>query len=1500
MYARKKSRDGLIVFLHFYTSQNYIRRKFIFYPGEKQKIEIEKETLGTVFPVTFVLEKEKESWLLDGAVIPEEGSFWLNVGAGEEVFLVVSGRNKVLPPCGKIPLVGRPEIQIGNAFQNEVFYEYFSYVKDRHIRLVKQEKNYVLECQLPSEKEKIGAYINGKAAQDGQVLQKGDTIELMGLYMIFFPNLLLCSAFYGTLRTAERREEMEKLLKGVFSAKRDALQGNNAQEKILRSNSCIEAETEILHTGEMELYLPEPERVLGEQPLFLTAGPAMTMVLPMALTAMLGSRLYGGTRYYQISLVMTAASAFLSLFWGAVNHWYRKRVSRKEEKKRKEDYRRYLKETEDYLAECFHNNQRVMLLKYPSCQQILTGEGQGYCRRNKSLRQPDSLFVRVGLGDIPFQMQIRLSGGMRQNRDVLEREAHVLAEKYRRLKDVPVGIDFRQAVCVGFAGENCVENFIPILVQLSACHDYRELRIACFYHQERRDERHLAECIKWLPHVWLRERQMRLLAGSEQEAGEILPELVKELQGEGRREQEKKCFYVVVVINEQLVKGEALYPLLMDEKAAGEICTVFLQKERKQLPGDCRYIVTGKWGQEEILCYEKELGEKQKVVMDKCTFVQAEKYMRRQTAMMVQSNAECGMPKEVSFLDLYGCHTVEELNCSSRWRQNQTRERIKVPIGMGEGRRLIYLDVHEKFHGPHGLVAGTTGAGKSELLQTYLLSLVVSFSPEDINFFIIDYKGGGMGNTLCHLPHCAGVISNLSGRQIKRALSSIKSENTRRQRLFYEAGVNHVEDYTRLYREEKVAEPVPHLLLVIDEFAELRREQPDFIKEIISVSQVGRSLGVHLILATQKPAGTVDDKIWSNTRFRLCLRVADRQDSLDMLHCPEAAYLTEAGRGYLQVGNNELYQLFQAGYSGAAYVGEGEQKTRVSMLSLTGKRFEGEKGKEGNFPTQLQVVSKHICDSARQLGYRQARKLWIKELPEVLTLEEAVEEAENCFVTDEIRFCLGRCDDPEQQSQYPLYYEPLTEGHLCLCGAPSTGKSTFLQTFLWQLCQNYAPSDLQFVLAASNNAGVNCFEAMPHCLGNLKNTRDSECFFHHLERFVQERKKLLQGIHFNQYRKHRKDAGAYLFVVIDNYGSFRQMTGDRYEQFVEKLAGEGIGCGIYIVITSLGVSPNEISSRLFEKMKVTVSLEMSDKFQYGDIMRQYQLSVLPRENVKGRGLSRKEEKILEFQVPLINNQTDDYDRIRQIEKMAENFHANRAQQCTKFTMIPDRNIFWRMLESVSENQEIKKGVPIGYALNCGEIRVLPIRMGFTFLISGIEGSGKKNLLKCLMEGMKQGGIAPYLWEEEGFVKWYWKGGDDRCLCIPELSDFFRVFKKNEEEIKRVREHMERMAAENKMLPVIALHQPGGEAELIGSFLYELLRKNEWGIHLGGNAGNQRMLSFEDLSFTQMNQHENPGIGYLKAGAGRRTERIFIPLYEQEEKAKHDFSGCTGPGGGAEF
>ena len=292
---------------------------------------------------------------------------------------------------------------------------------------------------------------------------------------------------------------------------------------------------------------------------------------------------------------------------------------------------------------------------------------------------------------------------------------------------------------------------------------------------------------------------------------------------------------------------------------------------------------------------------------------------------------------------------------------------MAVPMGVDAKNDIVYLDLHEKAHGPHGLVAGTTGSGKSEFLQTYILSLATLFHPYEVSFVIIDFKGGGMVNQFKDLPHLAGSITDIDGREIDRSLMSIHAELNKRKELFAQAGVNQIDAYIKKYRAKEVRVPLPHLILIVDEFAELKADQPEFMKELISTARIGRSLGIHLILATQKPSGVVDAQIWSNSRFRVCLKVATPEDSKEMLKTPLAAEIREPGRAYLQVGNDEIFELFQSAYSGGSADSEiamGQRDYHICSVELNGVKEEifvsKYEKKQGEDITQLQNIVDYI------------------------------------------------------------------------------------------------------------------------------------------------------------------------------------------------------------------------------------------------------------------------------------------------------------------------------------------------------------------------------------------------------------------------------------------------------------------------------------------------------------------------------------------------------------
>lgn len=1490
--------------------------------GTVEQILLEAELLGLEENHTLKLCYEKNGWCLNGGSLIKEMPFVCQVGPHNKLLLLLSGENQNIGSTGRLRLNKGETIRIGKAFPNTIFYDCGALIADQHVSISCKEQGYYMEIQSPK-----GVYVNEKCTQSPVLLNTGDRIDLYGLHLVILHNWLVCVAFCGICRVAAGRQEFDF---APESRNRAAKQSKLWIERVYE-------EEDMLHTEELELILPAQPTKRTNNQLFLTLGPSLTMVFPVLIMAMLGQSYAGGTgnNFYYLTVVMTACGSFLAVFWGLINHFYKRYLDRSGEKNRRRQYLEYLDNTTQYLQKCREDNRRNLAKRYPPVMTVIDQEQNiPVVLWNRYYMHKDFLFWRMGTGEMPFQMKIKLSE--RQKHLVPEQlmaKAFAVVQEYAMLQQAPIGIDFFQIRRLGVIGQvpyvdACLRQ---LLLQTAMCHCYTEVKTVCFYHENVQSQRKFAHLIRWMPHSWSADRRVRFLACNEQQTAEILPVLTQEMERnmEAGEDKRRVPWYLIFVLNEELVQGELLYKYMTDASGKYSVSSIFIGEDKEKLPRSCRCFMTENGQNSEILFYGEEQVSRKEICLDITNPVETEQTIRKISGLRVkEEEAQGQLPDRVTFMGLYDCGKIEDLNSAYRWERSRPQERLKIPIGRGVGGNLVSLDVHEKFHGPHGLIAGTTGSGKSELLQTYLMSMAVSYSPQDVIFFMIDYKGGGTGNILKKLPHCAGVISNLSGRQIKRAMSAISSENKRRQQLLSEVQVNHIDAYTGLFREGKVQEPMPHLILVVDEFAELKKEEPEFMQEIISIAQVGRSLGVHLILATQKPAGTVDDKIWSNARFRLCLRVQDKQDSMDMLHCGDAAKLTTPGQCYLQIGQYEQLELFQTAYCGGEYREELEESVGAVLLSDTGKRLtdtgkqDSDTGENVDLcaakdqPTgQMELLLDYILKTVKQKNCKSAKSLWMPELPDYLSLDQIKGIAENGGMggteetEEEFHFVFGLCDDPENQKQFSVEYNPLKQGHLAVFGGPATGKSTFLQTILWQLCTRHSPSEIQFLIVDISRGTLHCFEDLPHCMSILKNRDGLMIFFYHMYKLVQQRKELLAGISYLQYKKPLP----LILIVVDGYGGLAQLLNEEQMDFMQKLSAEGINYGIYLLLTATGMG--EIPGRLLEKIKTTIALEMSDRYQYGDVLRQYHISVYPKENVKGRGLCRLDGRILEFQSALGYDEPDDYARMCRIREMGQEQSLSEHKEgryAVKFPQIPEHTDYAAFWENYSRNLN-EDELPIGYSLTTGEIQTISL-LQTCFLISGAEKTGRKNLLLTMAESLIKLNyqiicidLADHLSELKGREEILrltreqelrdWQiaevekievdkiecGNSDeirkKCILIGDLTKFctflYQISDTSREQIHFWEDYIQ---SGNQNVLMIAIYNPYRDSSAAGTAFFREFTAAQIGIHLGGNAGTQRALSFDDMSYTQLNQREKPGIGYLKNGQQEETQRLLLPCY----------------------
>lgn len=1300
--------------------------------------------------------------LTDGALL--FGVLW----TGDRISLLVvdndadggqkpGSRGKAEPVCGTggafLSLVGLDQVTIGKSPGNHLCYDGFGYLSRNHAVFCRTGAGFVIKDLSAN-----GVYQNHRRVKESAVLKYGDVLLLFGLKLVFLGELL---AVYADCKSLVINDRV--LL--PYKALPEAAERAGGIPGVGSGYFKPSPRTEIprLFRGPVEIEGPPPKREAAKRPLFLTIGPALTMMIPMVLGSALaaaGMKERGGGVYLYTGAVTAVSSALLGGLWAALSAGYGKKEVREQQQNRARAYREYIEKMTAFLETKRLEDAKELWEAYPSAEDCLSLGEESARLWNRNFSHQDVLYCRLGVGPLPAESQIAVpKARFTIAEDPLEQEPARLKAEFKTMENAPVGVDLLEHLLIGLTGEG-EETAKRILVQLAANNSSADVKLAVFSGEE---DWKRWEFVRWLPHVWRQDRGFRYLAANALEASELCYELGtvfrarEELAGglypagsgaagqnRGRRDGRLLPHFVVVLACPSYLEDEPAAKYLLNPCREHGLTVLYLAETEEELPNQCEYIISSRRGQG----FQARLGEEKiPISFDPVSAGGMEAFFRRISSVRVKEAEGSGMPASgITFYELFEVTQAEELDVKKRWRQNHTYDNMRAPVGKRAGGSVCFLDIHEKYHGPHGLVAGTTGSGKSELLQTYILSLAVNYSPEDVNFFLIDFKGGGMANLFGGLPHMAGQISNLSGSQIRRAMISIKSENRRRQRLFEQHQVNNINAYTRLYKGGKAGKPVAHLLIIIDEFAELKREEPEFMQELISVAQVGRSLGVHLILATQKPGGIVDDNIWSNTRFRICLRVSDRQDSVDVLHKPDAACLTGAGRGFLQVGNDEIYEQFQAAWSGAACMAAKKRQTAV-MVDRTGRPL-AECGKDmkalAKGGTQLEAVVGYLADAFKEEGMAAPFRLWLPALPERICLN-ALWSGDACEAIEkgwELTAVLGKLDDPERQAQ-PVWRVNLAEtGHIAVCGGAFSGKSTFLQTLVHSLIVRYPPEQLNLYLLDFGSRMFDAFLQAPQVGGIVHDDEPERLgrFFCMLDGMMEARKKRLSGGSYSQYRRAQKNEVILpaVLIVLDNYASFREKSDNRYEGKLIRLAREGTSLGMLLAVSCPGFGASQLPNRIADNIKSVCALEMGDRFQYGEVLRSPAPSAVPDQGIKGRGLVSVDGRVLEVQTALCAEAENDYDRAGMIERecglLSARHRGRNGFAARKIPDIPDKPLLetLRREEAYLEWRKNCEALLLGYCTEDASLTGLSLRDTFCFLILGSARTGKTNLLKVLI------------------------------------------------------------------------------------------------------------------------------------------------------------------------
>ena len=595
----------------------------------------------------------------------------------------------------------------------------------------------------------------------------------------------------------------------------------------------------------------------------------------------------------------------------------------------------------------------------------------------------------------------------------------------------------------------------------------------------------------------------------------------------------------------------------------------------------------------------------------------------------------------------------------------------------------------------------------------HILSLAVNFHPHDVAFLLIDYKGGGMANLFKNLPHLLGTITNLDGAQSMRALASINAEIHRRERLFREFEVNHINQYQKKFKNGEATEPLPHLFLISDEFAELKVNQPDFIKELVSIARVGRSLGVHLILATQKPSGVVDDQIWSNSRFKLALKVADRTDSMEMLKTPDAAEITQTGRAYLQVGNNEVYELFQSAWSGADYQPDkdemGIEDHTIYLINDLGQYEVLNQDLSGldlaedikEVPTELEAIVSQIQLLTESQQIPPVPQPWLPPLKERMTLQELepIQPKEAWEQKKPVSVLLGMADIPQAQKQEPVSVNLSKDGHILLYGSPGTGKTTFLQSAAMDLARKFSPKDVTLYLMDFGTNGLAPLGQLPQVADTmlLDQTEKIAKFVRIMERELNRRKKLLSDYGVGTLELYRQASGQQEPAIVILLDSYESMKEEAYEaelfKLLVRISREGLSIGVHLLVTA-GRQSN-LRAQFYANFKHQLSLPQNDVGEVRSIVGSTPLAKT-MEDIKGRALMKRDEvDVIQLALPVAGaNDAQVLNNLRQ--EVASLQEAWTGQRPSAIPMVPEELTEADFYSRASVQAAYKQGlVPLG-------------------------------------------------------------------------------------------------------------------------------------------------------------------------------------------------------------
>jgi DNA segregation ATPase FtsK/SpoIIIE, S-DNA-T family len=1135
--------------------------------------------------------------------------------------------------------------------------------------------------------------------------------------------------------------------------------------------------------------------------------------------------------YHTNLLIIIAAvgAALASVLIGVVMRIQQTHATKKRQQTDGKAYRDYLGKIRAEMEQAAHMQQVVADHLYPPASRLPSIVAQ-YNREQPQLwerrfEDRDFLQVRVGTGSMNLSRPVRVDLGPNpfiQYIPELQAEAEQLVNEYTQLAHSPIPVELASAGTLAVTGESRVTRALAraMLCQIAAFHSPEDVRIAAYFPPDAASE---WDWLKWLPHTrrlfqTRPEKQyapepLCLLADNAADfqdifSKQIAPELARRHQlSEDKGDAAGMLMkpHLVIVLDgfstsSSIGQLPDIQKFFLPPEAGGldparhRVTVICLVNSIRQEPSTIRARITvGESGQLEFQTIQVG-GSRLEGIQADSPDVQTAGHVARALASfsLADKDAQQDLSQDIHLLPLLNVISADMVQTRDTWKPRKERDLLRVPIGRQDSGAPLLLDLKEaadKGMGPHGLVVGATGSGKSELLRTLVISLAVMHDPNTVNFVLIDFKGGASFADFAALPHVAGIVTNLKSdlSLVDRVYKSLQGEQERRQRMLREAGnLSKIKEYQAKWRANPAAmEPMPHLMIIVDEFAELISSRADFLDLFVGIGRVGRSLGMHLLLATQRLEEGRLKGLETYLSYRLCLRTFSATESNIALGTPDAFYLPSApGVGYCKFETS--ITLFKTALISTPFIAAQEQKRPLALIrefTPTGRLVPNAAAlarlgisvntttgplsmSAEQAPTEMATVIHGLADSWRaQPQHVPVHQVSLPPLRKDLTLATVLKQYCRSDLDGSrwlaappfgsLRVPIGLLDKPQEQAQEPLFLDfSGTGGHLALVGAPQSGKSTLLRAIVAAFIATHTPRDVQFYCIDLGGGLLRAFEDAPHvgsvCI-NSKLESDK------IRRLVRQVRKVIEdrSFFFQQQRidgmatfRARRQAGELasfpfgdVFLVIDNMAQLNQDIEQLRDEIIE-LAATGLNYGVHVIIAANRWA--EIAPKIRDNIGARLELYLHDpvESEFGKAA----AATLPA-GVPGRGLTRDK---LHFQAALpvvvqgnasmtAADTTPALDALP-VQEAIEAFvrraqHAWSGPTALPVRMLPGM-VRWQDLSAAVRPPA--RGIPLGV----DEFRLEPVLIdlaatGPHFLVFGDGECGKTNLIRAWIRGIER-------------------------------------------------------------------------------------------------------------------------------------------------------------------